>query len=148
MSLYRQNIFRFHRSFFRLRLEEREREREREKEHEDTRAKAVIVVVMQMGDHTTTTTPTNVVNPGGHGEKQAEIYTHEAPWLIYACNWSVRCFFERERENKSRRKVVVVFCVAFVERERFLRRFGVRQKSNRTRKRDPASRMDKCVLLF
>jgi len=57
---------------------------------------------MQMGDHTTTTpTSPNVVNPGGQGEKQAEIYTHEAPWLIYACNWSVR-FFERERE-KSRR---------------------------------------------
>ena len=27
------------------------------------------------------------MNPG---EKQAEIYTYEAPWLIYACNWSVR----------------------------------------------------------
>ena len=24
------------------------------------------------------------------GEKQAEIYTYEAPWLIYAANWSVR----------------------------------------------------------
>ena len=32
----------------------------------------------------------HVVNPNG-GEKQAEIYTHDAPWLIYACNWSVRC---------------------------------------------------------
>ena len=31
----------------------------------------------------------HVVNPNG-GEKQAEIYTHDAPWLIYACNWSVR----------------------------------------------------------
>ena len=44
------------------------------------------------GDHrddATTTTP-HVVNPNG-GEKQAEIYTHDAPWLIYACNWSVRC---------------------------------------------------------
>ena len=43
------------------------------------------------GDHrddATTTTP-HVVNPNG-GEKQAEIYTHDAPWLIYACNWSVR----------------------------------------------------------
>ena len=36
-----------------------------------------------------TTTTTHVVNPNG-GEKQAEIYTHDAPWLIYACNWSVR----------------------------------------------------------
>ena len=39
---------------------------------------------MQGGDHN------DVVNPNG-GEKQAEIYTHDAPWLIYACNWSVRC---------------------------------------------------------
>ena len=30
------------------------------------------------------------MNPG---EKQAEIYTYEAPWLIYACNWSVRLRF-------------------------------------------------------
>ena len=30
------------------------------------------------------------MNPG---EKQAEIYTYEAPWLIYACNWSVRISF-------------------------------------------------------
>eukprot|EP00740_Mantoniella_antarctica_P025077 CAMPEP_0198686210 /NCGR_PEP_ID=MMETSP1468-20131203/14617_1 /TAXON_ID=1461545 /ORGANISM="Mantoniella sp, Strain CCMP1436" /LENGTH=209 /DNA_ID=CAMNT_0044432175 /DNA_START=321 /DNA_END=951 /DNA_ORIENTATION=+ len=29
--------------------------------------------------------------PGpGVGEKRAEIYTYEAPWLIYAVNWSVR----------------------------------------------------------
>ena len=41
---------------------------------------------MQGGDHTN-----DVVNPHGGGEKQAEIYTHDAPWLIYACNWSVRC---------------------------------------------------------
>ena len=28
--------------------------------------------------------------PGpGVGEKRAEIYTYEAPWLIYAVNWSV-----------------------------------------------------------
>jgi hypothetical protein len=37
------------------------------------------------------------MNPG---EKQAEIYTYEAPWLIYACNWSVRlrffCLYVRE----------------------------------------------------
>jgi hypothetical protein len=26
----------------------------------------------------------------GIGEKRAEIYTYEAPWLIYAVNWSVR----------------------------------------------------------
>ena len=25
-----------------------------------------------------------------NGEKRAEIYTYEAPWMIYACNWSVR----------------------------------------------------------
>jgi hypothetical protein len=25
----------------------------------------------------------------GVGEKRAEIYTYEAPWLIYAVNWSV-----------------------------------------------------------
>jgi len=29
-------------------------------------------------------------NNNNPGEKQAEIYTYEAPWLIYACNWSVR----------------------------------------------------------
>ena len=29
-------------------------------------------------------------NSNNPGEKQAEIYTYEAPWLIYACNWSVR----------------------------------------------------------
>jgi len=38
-----------------------------------------------------TTNATHFVNPNGGGEKQAEIYTHDAPWLIYACNWSVRC---------------------------------------------------------
>ena len=26
----------------------------------------------------------------GAGEKRAEIYTYEAPWLIYAMGWSVR----------------------------------------------------------
>jgi hypothetical protein len=26
----------------------------------------------------------------GVGEKRAEIYTYEAPWLIYAMGWSVR----------------------------------------------------------
>ena len=25
-----------------------------------------------------------------NAEKRAEIYTYEAPWMIYACNWSVR----------------------------------------------------------
>jgi len=25
-----------------------------------------------------------------NGEKRAEIYTYEAPWMIYAANWSVR----------------------------------------------------------
>jgi hypothetical protein len=30
------------------------------------------------------------MNNNNPGEKQAEIYTYEAPWLIYACNWSVR----------------------------------------------------------
>ena len=100
MSSYRHRILPF--AFIEASFEDskREREREREKEHEDTRAAAVIVV-MQMGDNNNTTTPTNVVNPGGHGEKQAEIYTHEAPWLIYACNWSVR-FFEREREREQK----------------------------------------------
>jgi len=32
----------------------------------------------------------NNTNNNNPGEKQAEIYTYEAPWLIYACNWSVR----------------------------------------------------------
>ena len=68
----------------------------RERESEDTRTHAhprqtdqtPSKSVMQ-GDHDDATTNTNVVNPNG-GEKQAEIYTHDAPWLIYACNWSVR----------------------------------------------------------
>jgi len=42
------------------------------------------------------------MNPG---EKQAEIYTYEAPWLIYACNWSVRsrffCLYMREALHAS-----------------------------------------------
>ena len=42
------------------------------------------------------------MNPG---EKQAEIYTYEAPWLIYACNWSVRlrffCLYAREALRAS-----------------------------------------------
>ena len=42
------------------------------------------------------------MNPG---EKQAEIYTYEAPWLIYACNWSVRlrffCLYMREALRAS-----------------------------------------------
>ena len=42
------------------------------------------------------------MNPG---EKQAEIYTYEAPWLIYACNWSVRlrffCLYAREALHAS-----------------------------------------------
>jgi len=28
---------------------------------------------------------------------RAEIYTYEAPWMIYACNWSVRATKRRER---------------------------------------------------
>jgi len=30
------------------------------------------------------------VRRDGLGAGRAEIYTYEAPWMIYACNWSVR----------------------------------------------------------
>jgi hypothetical protein len=30
-----------------------------------------------------------------NGEKRAEIYTYEAPWMIYAANWSVRATTKR-----------------------------------------------------
>ena len=34
-----------------------------------------------------------------NGGKRAEIYTYEAPWMIYACNWSVR--IRRRRAMKE-----------------------------------------------
>ena len=113
MYMYRQNrdLFhartRAHTSRFTHTLEERERERERESEETRTRPRQtdrpnfVIKksrVKMQGGDHN------DVVNPNGGGEKQAEIYTHDAPWLIYACNWSVRCcvlFYTRDCRFRS-----------------------------------------------
>ena len=105
--IYRQNIYtsfiraQTHIALYILLPPKREREREREDTRKHTRTyprqtdqttpSSSKSSVMQ-GDHrddATTTTP-HVVNPNG-GEKQAEIYTHDAPWLIYACNWSVRC---------------------------------------------------------
>ena len=56
------------------------------------------------------------MNPG---EKQAEIYTYEAPWLIYACNWSVRfydSFFFMSRSFSLARSLCV---------------YGMRWNSNR-----------------
>lgn len=53
----------------------------------------------------------SIMNPG---EKQAEIYTYEAPWLIYACNWSVRFydsfFFTSRSFSLSRALNVFMWC--------------------------------------
>ena len=92
--MYRQNIYLFHTRTHTSRFTYPRRERERESEDTRTHAhprqtdQTPSKSIMQ-GDHDDATTNTNVVNPNG-GEKQAEIYTHDAPWLIYACNWSVR----------------------------------------------------------
>lgn len=34
-----------------------------------------------------------------NGGKRAEIYTYEAPWMIYACNWSVRIRQRRDVQD-------------------------------------------------
>ena len=121
---YRQNIYLFHTRTHTSRFtyppkRERERERAKTRAHTHTRPRQTDQTpsksVMQ-GDHDNATTNTNVVNPGG--EKQAEIYTHDAPWLIYACNWSVRCcllFYVcrfRNRESFSSPSFWVVFSLS------------------------------------
>ena len=90
---------------------ERESEETRTRPRQTDRPNVVIkksCVKMQGGDHN------DVVNPNGGGEKQAEIYTHDAPWLIYACNWSVRCcvlFYTRVVVFVRRRFGVWFLCV-------------------------------------
>jgi len=93
------------------------------------------------GDHDDATTNTNVVNPNG-GEKQAEIYTHDAPWLIYACNWSVRCLLFYASFSYKESFSSSFWLLLSGEREREGVFFEFLRVSNRMR----SERMDMCHL--